>query len=31
MEGWILYKQRQSEISTDKYEMNRFLEVAEKG
>ncbi|NLL62584.1 MAG: RimK family alpha-L-glutamate ligase [Candidatus Atribacteria bacterium] len=30
MEGWILYKQRQSEISTDKYEMNRFLEVAEK-
>ncbi len=30
MEGWILYKQRQSEISTEKYEMNRFLEVAEK-
>ncbi|MDD4363126.1 MAG: RimK family alpha-L-glutamate ligase [Atribacterota bacterium] len=30
MEGWILYKQRQSEISIEKYEMNRFLEVAEK-
>jgi len=29
MEGWILYKQRQSEISIEKYEMNRFLEVAE--
>ncbi|MDD3631979.1 MAG: RimK family alpha-L-glutamate ligase [Atribacterota bacterium] len=29
MEGWILYRQRQSEISQDKYEMNRFLEVAE--
>ncbi len=30
MEGWILYKQRQNEITSDKYEMNRFLEVAEK-
>lgn len=30
MEGWILYKQRQNEISSDKYEMNRFLEVAQK-
>ena len=30
MEGWILYKQRQSEISSEKYEMNRFLEVAQK-
>lgn len=30
MEGWILYKQRQSDISANKYEMNRFLEVAEK-
>ena len=30
MEGWILYRVRQSEISSDKYEMNRFLEVAEK-
>lgn len=29
MEGWILYKQRQSEITTEKYEMNRFLEVAQ--
>ena len=29
MEGWILYRQRQSDISSDKYEMNRFLEVAE--
>ena len=29
MEGWILYKQKQSEISSDKYEMNRLLEVAE--
>ncbi len=28
-EGWILYKQRESEITPDKYEMNRFLEVAE--
>lgn len=30
MEGWILYRQRQSDISSDKYEMNRFLEVAER-
>ena len=30
MEGWILYRLRQSEITSDKYEMNRFLEVAEK-
>lgn len=30
MEGWILYRQRQSEISQDKYEMNRFLDVAER-
>lgn len=30
MEGWILYKQRQSEISPERYEMNRFLEVAER-
>ncbi len=29
MEGWILYRLRQNEISYDKYEMNRFLEVAE--
>jgi gamma-F420-2:alpha-L-glutamate ligase len=29
MEGWILYRQRQSEITSDKYEMNRFLEAAE--
>ncbi len=29
MKGWILYKQKQSEISSDKYEMNRFLEVAQ--
>ncbi len=30
MEGWILFRQRQSDISADKYEMNRFLEVAER-
>jgi gamma-F420-2:alpha-L-glutamate ligase len=30
MEGWILYRQKQSDISYDKYEMNRFLEVAER-
>jgi len=30
MEGWILYRQRQSEITSDKYEMNRFLEAAKK-
>ncbi len=29
MEGWILYKQRESEVTPDKYEMNRFLEIAE--
>ena len=30
MEGWILCKQRQSEIPAGRYEINRFLEVAEK-